>query len=62
MTNDELLQQAKIRIKEALRQTQAQSEDAAAKAGPLLRLGVEKLKEAADTVGQAIRDDINRRP
>lgn len=35
MTNDELLEQAKIHVKEALRQTQIQTEDAAAKAAPL---------------------------
>jgi hypothetical protein len=62
MTNDELLEQAKIHVKEALRQTQIQTEDAAAKAAPLLRLGAEKLKQAADALGQAIRNDINRRP
>jgi hypothetical protein len=60
--NDDFFKQTKARMEEALKQTQAQTEDAATKLGPLLRKGAEKLKEAADAAGRAIRDDINRRP
>lgn len=61
MNNDELLEQAKTRMNEALKATQAQSEIAAGQIGGLLRIGAKKLKEAADAASQAIRDDINKR-
>jgi hypothetical protein len=48
--NDYFNEQTKARIKEALKQTQTQTEDAAAKAasqiGGLLRVGARKLREA----------------
>lgn len=60
--NDELKRQAKTRIDEALKQTQAQTEEAAAELGGLLRAGVQKLREAADKAKDAIQRDINSRP
>lgn len=60
--NDEMLEQAKARMQEALRQTQEQTEDAAVQLGGLFRKGAEQLKKAADIAAQAIREDINRRP
>lgn len=59
--NDEMLEQAKARMQEALRQTQVQTEDAAVQLGGFLRKGAEQLKKAADVAAHAIRDDINRR-
>jgi predicted RNA-binding protein with PIN domain len=56
----------KARIKEALKQTQAQTEDAAAQTatqvGGLLRVGAQKLREAADKAKDAIQRDIDSRP
>lgn len=60
--NDELYERAKQLAQDALRETQDQTKDAAEHLGGLLRSGAKKLKEAADTASQAIRDDINRRP
>lgn len=59
--NDEILEQAKARMQEALRQTQEQTEDAAQHLGGLLRKGAEHLKKAGDAAAQAIRDDLNNR-
>jgi uncharacterized protein (DUF3084 family) len=59
--NDELLEQAKARMQQALQQTQEQTQEAAVQLGGLLRIGAQKLKEAADAASQAIRDDINSR-
>ena len=50
------------KIAEALKQTQAQAEEAATQLGGLLRKGAEKLKEAAQAASDAIRNDINSRP
>jgi hypothetical protein len=60
--NDELLEQAKARMQDALKQTQEQTQEAAVQLGGLLRIGAKKLKDAADAASQAIRDDINNRP
>ncbi len=60
--NDELFEQTKARMQDALKQTQEQTQEAATQLGGLLRIGAEKLKKAADAASQAIRDDINRRP
>jgi hypothetical protein len=59
--NDEILEQAKARMQQALRQTQEQTEDAALQLGGLLRKGAEHLKKAGDAAAQAIRDDLNNR-
>lgn len=59
--NDDLFEQTKARVQDALKQTQEQTQDAATQLGGLLRIGAEKLKKAADAASQAIRDDINRR-
>jgi hypothetical protein len=53
--NDDKLQQA-------LKQTQAQAEEAASQLGGLLRKGAEKLKQAADAATEAIRNDIDNHP
>jgi hypothetical protein len=50
------------KLQQALKQTQAQAEEAAQQLGGLLRKGAEKLKEAAEAASQAIRDDIDRHP
>lgn len=60
--NDELFEQAKERFKDALKQTQAQTEEATSQLGGWLRTSAKRLKKAADAASQAIRDDINRRP
>jgi hypothetical protein len=60
--NDYLDDQTKARIKEALKQTQAQTEEAATQLGGLLRAGADKLHRAADRVKEAIRRDIDSRP
>jgi hypothetical protein len=60
--NEELLEEAKARVQDALRQTQAQTEDAAQQLGGLLRIGFEKLKQASDKAADAIRRDISSRP
>ncbi len=60
--NDDLFEQTKARMQDALKATQEQTQDAAAQLGGLLRIGAKKLKKAADAASQAIRDDINRRP
>jgi uncharacterized protein (DUF3084 family) len=62
MTQDELLEQAKARMQDALKQTQEQTQEAATQLGGLLRFGAKKLKEAADAAQQAIQDDLNSRP
>jgi hypothetical protein len=50
------------KIQDALKQTQSQTEEAAAQLGGLLRLGARKLKEAAEKTREAIQRDINSRP
>lgn len=60
--NDDLKAQAKARLDEALKNTQAQTEEAAAQLGGLLRVGVKKLREAADKAKDAIQRDIDSRP
>jgi len=60
--NDDLFEQTKARMQDALKATQEQTQDAATQIGGLLRIGAKKLKKAADAASQAIRDDINRRP
>jgi hypothetical protein len=60
--NDDLFEQTKSRVQDALKQTQSQTEEAATQIGGLLRIGAQKLKKAAEDASQAIRDDINRRP
>lgn len=60
--NEDLKQQAKARIDEALKQTQAQTEEVATELGGLLRAGVQKLREAAGKAKDAIQRDINSRP
>jgi hypothetical protein len=60
--NDELLEQAKARMQDALKQTQAQTQEAATQLGGLLRIGAKQLKKAAEAASQAIRDDLNSRP
>jgi len=60
--NDDLKAQAKARLDEALKNTQAQTEEAAAQLGGLLRVGVRKLREAADKAKDAIQRDIDSRP
>jgi hypothetical protein len=62
MMNDELKRQAKARIDAALKQTQSQTEEVAADLGGLFRVGVQKLREAADKAKDAIQRDINSRP
>jgi len=62
MNNDELVERAKERVQDALKQTQEQTQEAATQLGGLLRMGASKLKEVADAASQAIRDDINNRP
>lgn len=61
MMNDDLRDKAKERVAEALRETQAQTEEAAAKLNVLLRKGAAKLREAAGTAADAIRNDLNSR-
>lgn len=50
------------KLQQALKQTQAQAEEAAQQLGGLLRKGADKLKEAAEKAGEAIRNDINNHP
>jgi len=52
---------AKARIRQALKQTQVQSEEAAAQVGTFLRIGAKKLREAADKAKSAIQRDIESR-
>jgi hypothetical protein len=59
--NDEILEQAKARMQEALRKTQEQTEDAATQLGGLLRKGAAHVRAAADAAAQTIRDDLDRR-
>jgi hypothetical protein len=59
--NDQTLEQAKARMQEALRQTQEQTEDAAAQLGGLFRKGVAQIKKATDAAAEAIRNDLNSR-
>jgi hypothetical protein len=59
--NDDLKAQAKARLDEAVKNTQAQTEEAAAQLGGLLRVGVRKLREAADKAKDAIQRDIDSR-
>lgn len=51
----------KAKVQEALKQTQAQAEEAASQLGGLLRIGAKKLKEAADKTRDAIQKDIDSR-
>lgn len=60
--NDDLKDQTKARIQEALKQTQAQTEEAATQLGALFRVGAKKLKEAAGKAKDAIQRDIDSRP
>ena len=60
--NDDKVNEAKARLDEALKETQAQSAEAAKQMGVLFTFGAQKLREAADKAAQAIRDDINKRP
>ncbi len=53
--NDELKEQAKARIQKALKETQAQTQEAAVQLGGFLRAGAQKLRDA-------IRQDIDSRP
>ena len=50
------------KLQQAIKQTQAQAEEAAQQLGGLLRKGAEKLKEAAEKATEAIRNDINNHP
>jgi hypothetical protein len=59
--NDDMMEQAKARMQEALRQTQEQTEDAAVQLGALFRKGAQKLKEASDAATEAIRKDFENR-
>lgn len=60
--NDENLEKAKQRVKEALDQTKPQLEEAANQLTKLFKIGASKAKEAADAAQRAVRDDINKRP
>ena len=60
--NDDKVEEAKTRLNDALKETQAQSAEAAKQMGVLFNFGAKKLREAADKAAQAIRDDINKRP
>lgn len=51
----------KAKMQEALKQTQAQAEEAATQLGSLFRVGARKLKEAADKTRDAIQKDIDSR-
>lgn len=74
MNKDDLFQKAaqraedlarKLRspeVQDVLKTTQAQAEEAAGYVGDFLKTSGQKLKAAADTAAQAIRDDIDRRP
>jgi hypothetical protein len=62
MMNEDLKAHAKARLDEAVRQTQVQTEEAAAQIGGLLRVGFAQIKKAAGTVADAIVNDINSRP
>lgn len=59
--NDYLDDKTKARIQDALKQTQAQTEEAATQLGAFLRVGAKKLKEAADKAKEAIQRDIDSR-
>ena len=60
--NDETLEKAKQKVREALDQTKPQLEEAADQLTKLFKKGVVKAKEAADAASKSIRDDINKRP
>lgn len=60
--NDYQKQQAKARVKEALKETQVQAEEAAVQLGGLLRIGANKLRQAAGMAREAIQRDIDSRP
>lgn len=60
--DDESLDQTKARVHEAFSQTQAQTEEAAAKLVNLFQRGAKTFKKAADAAADAIRDDIQKRP
>jgi hypothetical protein len=51
----------KAKMQEALKQTQAQAEEAASQLGALFRIGAKKLKEAADSAKDAIQKDLDSR-
>lgn len=51
----------KAKVQDALKQTQAQAEEAATQLGALFRVGAKKLKEAADKAKDAIQKDIESR-
>ncbi len=59
--NDEILNRAAARMEDALKATQAQTQDAAAQLGGLLRFGARKLKQVADTAADAIGEDLRNR-
>lgn len=50
------------KIQQAIKQTQAQAEEAASQLGGLLRKGADKLKAAAEAASEAIRNDIDKHP
>ena len=51
----------KAKVQEALKQTQAQAEEAETQLGALFRIGAKKFKEAADKAKDAIQKDIESR-
>jgi hypothetical protein len=51
----------KAKMQDALKQTQAQAEEAASQLGALFRIGAKKLKEAADNAKDAIQKDLDSR-
>ncbi len=63
--NDDTIEQAKQRLNDAIKETQAQGQEAAKQMSVLLGHGLEfgakKIREAADKAAQAIREDINKR-
>ncbi|MHB8145284.1 MAG: hypothetical protein ACYDEW_06570 [Vulcanimicrobiaceae bacterium] len=48
--------------REALLETQAQTQEALSQIGGLLKVGARKARAAAEAAAQAIRDDIGKRP
>jgi hypothetical protein len=51
----------KAKVQEALKQTQAQAEEAATQLGALFRIGAKNLHEAADKTREAIQKDLDSR-
>ncbi len=50
------------KFQEAVKQTQAQAEEAVSQLGGLLRKGADKLRQYAEKTAGAIREDIDRHP